>query len=79
MAGICAESRGAGMILCANPRLQYLAHKDEIDDAIMRVLDRGRYILGDEVNAFEFEFAAYIGVTYGIGVGSGTEPGKGGR
>ena len=61
------------MILCANPRLQYLAHKNEIDDAIMQVLDRGRYILGEEVEAFEFEFSAYVGVKYGIGVGSGTE------
>jgi len=61
------------MILCANPRLQYLAHKDEIDDAIMQVLDRGRYILGEEVEAFEAEFSAYVGKKYGIGVGSGTE------
>ena len=61
------------MILCANPRRQYLAHKDEIDGAVMRVLDRGRYILGEEVKALEAEFAAYIGVGYGIGVGSGTE------
>jgi dTDP-4-amino-4,6-dideoxygalactose transaminase len=61
------------MILCANPRLQYLARKGEIDGAVMRVLDRGRYILGEEVKALESEFAAYIGVKYGIGVGSGTE------
>jgi dTDP-4-amino-4,6-dideoxygalactose transaminase len=61
------------MILCANPRLQYLARKDEIDGAVMRVLDRGRYILGEEVKALESEFAAYIGVESGIGVGSGTE------
>jgi dTDP-4-amino-4,6-dideoxygalactose transaminase len=61
------------MILCANPRLQYLARKGEIDGAVMRVLDRGRYILGEEVKALESEFAAYIGVAHGIGVGSGTE------
>ena len=61
------------MILCANPRLQYLARKSEIDRAVTRVLERGWYILGEEVKAFEAEFAAYIGVTYGIGVGSGTE------
>jgi len=61
------------MILCANPRLQYLVHKEEIDDAIMQVLDRGWYILGKEVEAFEDEFSAYIGTKYGIGVGSGTE------
>jgi dTDP-4-amino-4,6-dideoxygalactose transaminase len=60
------------MILCANPQLQYLAHKSEIDSAVKRVLDRGWYILGEEVKAFEAEFAAYIGVGYGIGVGSGT-------
>jgi dTDP-4-amino-4,6-dideoxygalactose transaminase len=34
---------------------------------------KGWYILGDEVAAFEREFASYIGVTDGIGVGSGTE------
>jgi dTDP-4-amino-4,6-dideoxygalactose transaminase len=61
------------MILCANPRRQYLAHKGEIDGAVMRVMHRGRYILGEEVKALESEFAAYIGVAYGIGVGSGTE------
>lgn len=61
------------MILCGNPRAQYQAHKAEIDAAILGVLDKGWYILGEEVKTFETEFAAYIGVTYGIGVGSGTE------
>ncbi len=61
------------MILCSNPKAQYLSHKDEIDAAIRRVLDGGWYILGEEVKAFEREFADYIGVSYGIGVGSGTE------
>lgn len=61
------------MILCSNPREQYLSYKEEIDAAIRRVLDRGYYILGEEVEAFEEEFAAYIGVSYGVGVGSGTE------
>lgn len=61
------------MILCSNPRAQYLAHKAEIDSAIAKVLDSGWYILGKEVESFEREFAAYIGGSYGIGVGSGTE------
>ena len=61
------------MILCSNPKAQYLAYKDEIGQAIQGVLDRGWYILGQEVQAFEEEFAAYIGVAHGIGVGSGTE------
>lgn len=61
------------MIPCANPRAQYLAHQKEIDAAVLGVLQRGRYILGDEVKAFEQEFAGYVGVPHGIGVGNGTD------
>jgi dTDP-4-amino-4,6-dideoxygalactose transaminase len=61
------------MILCGNPKAQYLSYKKEIDNALSRVLEKGRYILGEEVKKFEEEFAAYIGASYGIGVGSGTE------
>ena len=68
-----AKGRSAAMILCSNPRMQYLSHKTEIDTAVARVLDKGWYILGDEVRAFEAEFAEYIGVKCAIGVGSGTE------
>lgn len=57
----------------SNPKANYQAHKDEIDAAIARVLESGRYILGEEVAAFEDEFAAYIGVRFGIGAGSGTD------
>lgn len=61
------------MILCSNPKAQYKAYKDDIDSAVKKVLESGWYILGEEVEAFENEFADYIGVSYGIGVGSGTE------
>ncbi|MFA5779081.1 MAG: DegT/DnrJ/EryC1/StrS family aminotransferase [Elusimicrobiota bacterium] len=61
------------MILCSNPLAQYLSHKTEIDEAISRVLNKGWYVLGEEVKLFEKEFSEYIGVNYGIGVGSGTE------
>ncbi len=61
------------MILGANPKEQYLARKAEIDAAIARVLEAGHYILGNEVNAFEQEFASYLGILHGVGVGSGTE------
>ena len=47
------------MILPANPAANYRAHRDEIDQAVHRVLDRGLYILGDEVTRFEEEFAHY--------------------
>jgi dTDP-4-amino-4,6-dideoxygalactose transaminase len=56
-----------------DPRAGYRAHRDEIDAAVRRVLDGGRYILGDEVGAFERDFAAYVGVPHAIGVGSGTD------
>lgn len=61
------------LLLPCNPRANYLAHKKEIDAAIHRVLDSGQYILGNEVEAFESEFARYVGVRFGVGVGSGTE------
>ena len=61
------------MIPQANPRAQYLSHQAEIDQAIVRVLEKGRYILGEEAAAFEHEFADYLGVRFGVGVGSGTE------
>lgn len=61
------------MILCSNPKAQYLSYKNEIDAAILRVLDNGWYVLGKEVKRFEEEFARYVGVSCGIGVGSGTE------
>jgi dTDP-4-amino-4,6-dideoxygalactose transaminase len=61
------------VILCSNPREQYAAHREEIREAIERVLDGGRYILGPEVDAFEREFAGYCDVSHAIGAGSGTE------
>ena len=45
----------------ANPRLQYLSYKEEIDQAIQNVLSAGRYILGDSVRAFENAFAQFLG------------------
>jgi len=45
----------------------------ELDAAIGRVLDRGAYILGPEVEAFEAELAAYLGVRHVVGVANGTD------
>jgi dTDP-4-amino-4,6-dideoxygalactose transaminase len=56
-----------------DPKANYLAHRAEIDAAIQRVLDSGWYILGHEVETFERQFAAYVGVHHAIGVGSGTD------
>jgi dTDP-4-amino-4,6-dideoxygalactose transaminase len=43
----------------------------EIDAALGRVRASGRYILGEEVAAFEKEFAEYCGVRHAVGVGNG--------
>lgn len=61
------------LILQTNPKASYLACKSEIDSGIHEVLDSGWYILGQEVEAFEQEFAAYIGVNHAIGVANGTD------
>lgn len=51
---------------------QYSQIRTEIDSAIARVLESGEFILGDEVAAFEAEFASYCGAGHGIAVNSGT-------
>ena len=47
--------------------------RDELAAALARVLDDGRYILGPEVEAFEAEFAAWLGARHVVGVANGTE------
>jgi dTDP-4-amino-4,6-dideoxygalactose transaminase len=47
--------------------------RDEILSAVRRVAESGRYILGPEVEAFEREFAGYLGVAHAVGVASGTD------
>jgi dTDP-3-amino-3,4,6-trideoxy-alpha-D-glucose transaminase len=44
-----------------------------LGEAIDDVLDRGQFILGPEVSAFEEEFAKYLGAEHVIGVANGTE------
>lgn len=51
---------------------EYGSLKTEIHEAIDRVLASGLYVLGEELDAFEDSFAAYVGARYAIGVGSGT-------
>ena len=54
-------------------RAAYLELKPEIDAAIARVLDGGWYILGEEVEAFEAEWAAYCEAKHAVGVGNGLD------
>ena len=47
--------------------------RGQLRDAVARVLDSQRFILGPEVQAFESEFADYCGAAHGIGVANGTD------
>lgn len=51
----------------------YRELKAEIDDTITRVLADGWYILGEEVDTFEREFAQYCGAAHTIGVANGLD------
>jgi dTDP-4-amino-4,6-dideoxygalactose transaminase len=61
------------LIPCVFPLAQYRAHQASIQVAIMRVLESGAYILGEEVESFERAFADYCGAAHAVGVGSGTD------
>lgn len=52
---------------------QYQSIQEQVQEALERVFRRGWFILGEEVAAFEEEFASYLGIPYAVGVGSGTE------
>jgi dTDP-4-amino-4,6-dideoxygalactose transaminase len=51
---------------------QYRTIKDEIDEALARVVSKSQFILGPEVEAFEEEFARYCGARHAVGVNNGT-------
>ena len=53
------------------PRLR--AVRPQLDAAIARVLDRGRFVLGEEVERFESAFAALCGAEHAIGCASGSD------
>ena len=52
---------------------QYESIKEEIQTAINRVVESGRFIMGPDVKEFEQEMAEYLGVKHAIGVNSGTD------
>jgi dTDP-4-amino-4,6-dideoxygalactose transaminase len=47
--------------------------REEVNRAIAGVIDSGRFILGPEVEAFERELAAFLGVRHVVGVANGTD------
>ena len=60
------------MIPFLDLKAQYHSIKDEIDAAVVKVLENSQFVLGKEVAAFEEEFAYYCDASYGVAVNSGT-------
>ena len=61
------------MIRFLDLKATYLELKPEIDAAIARVLESGWYILGEEVEVFESEYAAWTGAAYCVSVANGLD------
>jgi dTDP-3-amino-3,4,6-trideoxy-alpha-D-glucose transaminase len=62
----------ASPILLADPHRQYLELRNAIDDAISAVISRGVFTPDEQVDAFEAEFAAWIGLPHAVAVASGS-------
>ena len=52
---------------------QYMAIRDEVGEAIERVLSSQQFILGEAVREFEEDIARYCGARYAVGVASGSD------
>ena len=61
------------MILFNDFNSEYQLIKNEIDDAVSGVFNRGRFIIGEELERFETELSQFLDVKFCVGVGSGTE------
>ena len=61
------------MIPLVDVKAQYAPLIPELKERFAEVLDSGRFIFGPEVEAFEREAAAYLGVPHAIGVANGTD------
>ena len=56
-----------------NLKRQYELYAPEFEQKALDVLRNGWYILGEEVSAFEQEFADFVGAKYCVGLGSGLD------
>ena len=61
------------MILCSNPSEQFKSYQSEIEQAVNSVMRSNSYVLGEQVDLLEQEFAEYIGTSSAIGVANGTD------
>jgi dTDP-4-amino-4,6-dideoxygalactose transaminase len=60
------------MIPLLDLKAQYRSIRSELDAAVLDVLASTQYVLGEEVDDFEREFATYCGATHGVAVNTGT-------
>lgn len=71
--GIGLQPPRPSTILVADPGVEVRGDREQILAAMDRVLCSGHYILGREVEAFEQEWAPYLGASHCVGVASGTD------
>jgi len=69
---------GAGMkkamgVPFFDSKQHYRSIKDEVDAHVKRVMDSCRFVLGENVDSFEREFARFCGTDYAVGVANGTD------
>jgi dTDP-4-amino-4,6-dideoxygalactose transaminase len=61
------------MVKIFNLEREYLDNREQLLDIFDRTCRRGEFVMGDEVRAFEADFAQYVGSAFSAGVGSGTD------
>lgn len=54
-------------------KIQYRALAGELQQAVTGVMERGDFILGSDVSAFETEYAAFCGCRFAVGLATGTD------
>jgi dTDP-4-amino-4,6-dideoxygalactose transaminase len=60
-------------ILSSDPSRQYASDRHLVEPAVQRVLNSGWYVLGQECQTFEEDFASFLGASGCVGAGSGTD------
>lgn len=61
------------MIPVADPGAQNSALREELREAVQRVVEGNQYILGPELEQLEAEFASFVGTRFAVGVANGTD------
>lgn len=60
------------MIPFVDLKAQYASIKNEVNTAVLKVLESAQFVLGDEVSTLEQEFSAYCEVAHSVAVNTGT-------